>query len=63
MAKRSSKAAGGDLVMWVIYRLGSTPMRSIGSVWATDEASAIKRAIEELKVPKAQQFRLVARRA
>jgi hypothetical protein len=35
---------------WHIYRLRGTPAQFIGSVEASDEATAIKKAIEEFKI-------------
>jgi hypothetical protein len=48
---------------WDIYRLRGTPAVYIGSVDATDENAAIKKAIEEFRTTDAeQQKRLVAQR-
>jgi hypothetical protein len=47
---------------WSIYRLRGTPAQPIGIVYdEPDEQAAIKRAIEEFKVPEKQRDRLIAR--
>jgi hypothetical protein len=47
---------------WSIYRLRGTPAQLIGIVYAPDEQSAIKKAIQEYEVPENQRNRLIARR-
>jgi hypothetical protein len=48
---------------WAIYHLKGTPAQFIGIVFdQPDEQSAIKKAIEEYKVPENQRNRLMARR-
>jgi hypothetical protein len=48
---------------WYIYRLRGTPAAFVGMVEATDEQTAIQKAIEEVKITdKKQQERLVAQR-
>ena len=49
---------------WNIYRLRGTPAQLIGRVEAPDEATAIKKAIEEFKITNpVMQRRLIAQRA
>jgi len=51
-------------VAWSISRITGTPAKYLGQVYATTEADAIKRAIEEFNIrDPEQQKRLVARRA
>jgi hypothetical protein len=48
---------------WSIYRLRGTPAVFVGDVQASDEKSAIQKAIEEFKITDAeQQKRLIAQR-
>jgi|HubBroStandDraft_6_1064221.scaffolds.fasta_scaffold921758_2 hypothetical protein len=48
---------------WNIYRLRGTPAQLIGRVEAPDEATAIKKAIEEFKITNpVMQKRLIAQR-
>ena len=48
---------------WAVYLLRATPARLIGIVHdQPDEMAAIKRAIDEFKVPENQRGRLIARR-
>jgi hypothetical protein len=59
MAKRSTKQQNHS---WVIYRIGGTPAAFLGIVEAPDKQTAIKKAIEEFKVPENQRNRLMAQR-
>jgi hypothetical protein len=61
MSKRVSKPAAKQL-RWRISRIKGTPAAEIGTVTASDEASAIAKAIKEFGIPTSQQPRLVARR-
>jgi hypothetical protein len=48
---------------WRIYRIKGKPAQFLGTVWATDEQEAIKKAISELEIKDPQtQKRLVALR-
>jgi hypothetical protein len=47
-------------VTWYIYRLRSMPAQYLGTVEASDQATAMKRAIEKFKVPESDQWRLFA---
>jgi 1,2-phenylacetyl-CoA epoxidase PaaB subunit len=48
---------------WRITRIKGTPAADVGSVYAPDAETAIKRAIEEFEIrDREQQKRLVARR-
>jgi hypothetical protein len=59
MAKRPTKP---ETHSWSIYRLRGTPAQLVGIVHGEpDEQAAIKRAIEEFKIPESQRTRLVAR--
>jgi hypothetical protein len=61
MAKRLTKQQ--ELHSWAIYRVRGTPAQFVGIVYnQPDEASAIKQAIEEYKVPPNQRGRLIAQR-
>jgi hypothetical protein len=57
MAKRTSKQQTHS---WAIYRIHGTAF--LGIVDAPDEETAIKKAIEEFKVPETQRNRLMAHR-
>jgi hypothetical protein len=59
MSKRQKPATE---LRWRITRIKSTPAAEIGSVSAPDAVTAIRKAIEEFQIPKAQHSRLVARR-
>jgi hypothetical protein len=61
MEKRKSKSTRKQ-PLWQIVRLKATPARFIGLVDAPDETSAIKAAIEQFKIPPADQERLIALR-
>jgi hypothetical protein len=60
MSKRSKPAA--KPLRWRISRIKSTPAAEIGTVFAPDAETAIRKAIEEFQIPKLQHSRLVARR-
>jgi hypothetical protein len=47
---------------WNIYHIKGTPAILLGHVEAPDEESAIKRAIEEFKISRTIQKRLLAQR-
>jgi hypothetical protein len=53
-------ASGGRLVNFLSLRSHRTKRQRIGTVEAPDEATAIKIAIVEFKVPEAHQSRLIA---
>jgi hypothetical protein len=58
MSKRPTKQQAHS---WAFYHLKGTPAQFVGIVYDTpDEASAIKKAIEEFKVPANQCGRLIA---
>ena len=59
MARRPTKQ---QIHSWAVYHLKGTPAKLVGIVYAPDEESAIKQAIEEFKVPANQHARLVAQR-
>jgi hypothetical protein len=60
MAKRPTKQPNHS---WSVYRLRGTPAQLIGIVYdQPNDQAAIKRAIEEFKVPQNQRNRLLARR-
>jgi hypothetical protein len=61
MTKRPIKQQSNH--SWGVYHIRGTPAQFIGLVdEAPDEQSAIKRAIEEFKVPENQRGRLIAQR-
>jgi hypothetical protein len=63
MAKRTVSPCQPQTYRWRISRLKATPAEYIGEVEASDEASAIKKAIEEFQITERwQQSRLVAQR-
>jgi hypothetical protein len=47
---------------WQIFRLRGTPAAFVGIAYGPDEKTAIKRAIEEYKIPPEHQWRLIAQR-
>jgi hypothetical protein len=48
---------------WAVYHIRGTPAQLVGIVDdQPDEQAAIKRAIDEYKVPESQRGRLIARR-
>ena len=50
MAKRTASPRQQETYRWRISRLKATPAQYIGEVEAPDEASAIKKAIEEFDI-------------
>ena len=56
MAKRTASPRQQETYRWRISRLKATPAQYIGEVEAPDEASAIKKAIEEFRI-QVQRFR------
>jgi len=63
MAKRTASPRQQETYRWRISRLKATPAQYIGEVEAPDEASAIKKAIEEFQITdRWKQSRLVAQR-
>ena len=50
MAKRTASPRQQETYRWRISRLKATPAQYIGEVEAPDEASAIKKAIEEFQI-------------
>jgi hypothetical protein len=60
MAKRQTTKQQNH--SWAIYHIRGTPAQFVGIVFdQPDEQSAIKKAIEEFKVPANQHDRLIAR--
>jgi len=63
MSRPKKSAAAGKLHAWAIYRIKSTPAALLGYIEATDEQSAIRKAIGEFHVTSPQvQKRLLAMR-
>jgi hypothetical protein len=61
MAKRLTIAAQ-QAHSWAVYLIKSTPAKLVGIIEAPDKETAIKRAIEEYKVPPNERARLMAQR-
>jgi hypothetical protein len=52
------------VVAWTIYRVKGTPALNLGPVYAPDEETAIKKAIEEFKITNPEQQKpLIASRS
>lgn len=47
---------------WQIYHIKATPAKFLGSVYAPDEETALKYAVEELEIDPKLRNRLVAMR-
>jgi len=58
-----SKTKPAPNIPWTIYRLKGTPARNLGRVYAPDQETAIKKAIEEFKISPAHQNKLIAQRS
>jgi hypothetical protein len=60
--KPAAEAAPPKMASWAIYRLKGTPAALLGHVDAPDEATAIKKAIDEFAIEPALHKRLLAQR-
>jgi hypothetical protein len=62
-AKKVDEAEGPETAAWNVYKMGPTPAKLIGLVYATTASDAVDVAIKERRAEERDRFRLTAHRA
>jgi hypothetical protein len=62
-AKKAEQAHKPQTVAWTVRKMGATPAKSVGIVYATSASEAVDQAILERRADEKDRLRLVADRA